>query len=124
MVGPTISEIPTATGLYTFAYDPTLPISFVCDGGSSLSSGDRFVVGILDPVQAVDAKVGFSFNSFGSTSSDPTTLLGYAKRNLEFQEGDATFNKTTGAWDIYSRGASTLLREKTLTNTSGDVTKD
>lgn len=124
MVGPTISEIPTATGLYTFAYDPTLPISFVCDGGAALSSGDRFVVGILDPIQAVDAKVGFSFDSYGSTSSDPTTLLGYSKRNLEFQEGDATFNKTTGAWDIYSRGASTLLREKTLTNTSGDVTKD
>lgn len=123
LVGPAISEIPTSTGLYTFAYAPTLPIAFVCDGGNSLSSTDRFVVGVLDPIQAVDDKVGFSFDSYGSTSVDPTTLLGYVKRALEFWEGDGSFNKTTGAWEIYSRGASTLLREKILSNAAGDITK-
>lgn len=123
LTGPAISELPTSTGLYTFAYAPTLPIAFICDGGSALSSTDRYIVGILDPIQAVDDKVGFSFDSFGNTASDPTTLLGYAKRNLEFEEGNATFDKTTGAWDIYSRGSSTLLREKLLANSSGDVTK-
>lgn len=123
LVGPTITEIPAATGLYTFAYAPTLPIAFVVDGGGSLSSTDRFVVGVLDPIQAVDDKVGFSFDSIGSTAVDPTTLLGYVKRALEFWEGDGSFNKTTGAWEIYSRGSSTLLRSKVLSNSSGDITK-
>ena len=123
LAAPFISEIPTNTGLYQFQYAPTLPISFVCDGGVSLAANNRFVSGILDPIQAVDEKVGFDFDSFGSTAVDPSTLLGYAKRSLEVQEGDATFNKSTGAWDIYNRGATTLLREKNLTNTVGDVTK-
>lgn len=123
LTAPAISEIPTSTGIYTFPFSPTLPIAFVCDGGATLSTSERYIRGVLDPIQAVDDKVGFGFDSFGSTSVDPTTVLGYAKRNIEFQEGNATFDKTTGAWDISSRGSSTLLRVKTLQNVSGDVTK-
>lgn len=122
LTAPAISEI-NATGFYTFSYAPTLPIIFLCDGGSGLSSSDRYIKGILDPIQAVDEQVGFSFSSFGNSTTDPTTLMGYAKRNLEVEEGNSTFNKTTGVWDIYSRGSSTLLAEKTLTDTSGSVTK-
>lgn len=124
LAAPPVAELPTSTGLYTFAYGPTISIAFVADAGSSLSASERYIVGILDPVQAVDENIGQPYDSYGSTSSDPSTLLGYAKRNLEVQEGDATFNKTTGVWDIYSRGASTLLREKTLQNTSGNISKD
>lgn len=123
ITAPGITEIPIGTGIYAFQYAPTLPIAFVLDGGGSLPSGDRFVRGILDPIQAVDNKVGFDFDSYGGTASDPTTLIGWAKRNQEFDEGNATFNKTTGAWDIYSRGSSTLLTEKILQNVTGDVTK-
>lgn len=124
LVAPSISEIPTLTGLYTFAYAATIPIAFVCDGGSGLSVSERYIVGILDPVQAVDQTIGQTYDSFGTTAIDPSTLMGYAKRSMEVQEGNATFNKTTGVWDIYSRGSSTLLREKTLENTSGNITKD
>lgn len=122
LAAPAITEI-NATGFYTFAYAPTLPIIFLCDGGSSLSGNDRYIKGILDPIQAVDEQVGFSFSSFGTTATDPTTLMGYAKRNLEVEEGNSTFNKTTGVWDIYSRGSSTLLAEKTLVDNAGSVTK-
>lgn len=67
-------------------------------------------------------RMGSTLSSFGSTSIDPGDLFGYLKRNQEFLEGDQTFNKTSGAWDISTRGG-TLLIEKTLSNSSTTVTK-
>lgn len=119
---PGISEISSGAGLYTFAYNATLPIAFVADGGAALADADRFVTGILDPIQAVDERVGLPGDSFGSTSTDPTTLMGYASRNQEITEGDATFDKTTGVWVIQTRGGTTI-QTKTLTNLAGSVTK-
>lgn len=115
-VAPGVTETPVGSGLYRFDYAPTMSIIFKADGGAGLSSGTRYIVGTLDPIQAVDEKVGTIDDSFGSTALDPSTLLGYAKRSLEFWEGNAIFTKATGIWDIYSRGSSTLLREKALTN--------
>lgn len=123
VVAPVISEV-ASVGLYKFAYGPTLSITFVVDGGSSLSASDRYISGALDPIQAVDNKVGFVTDSYGTNVVDPETIFGYVKRAMEFNEGDADFDKTTGQWQILSRGASTLLREKTLQNNSGSVTKD
>ena len=122
-VGPTILETGSGTGLYYFNYEPLTPYAFVCDGGSALSSSDRYVKGVLDPIQAVDEKIGFSTDSFGSTAADPSSIYGYLKRALEFMEGNSTFDKTAGTWAIYSRGSSTMLRSKTLTNSSGNVNK-
>lgn len=115
---PGITETPAGGGLYRFMYGPTLPIIFKADGGGGLSSADRYIYGTLDPIQAVDEQIGYATDSYGSTAADPSTLMGYARRNQEFQEGNASFAKSTGIWSIYSRGSSTLLREKTLTNTT------
>lgn len=120
---PGISEVISGSGIYNFMYGPTLSIGFLADGGSNLSSSDRYITGLLDPIQAVDEKVGYATDSFGSTGVDPTTIFGYAKRNQEFEEGNAVFNKSSGVWDIYSRGSSTLLAEKTLTNSISLATK-
>lgn len=120
---PGITEAPAGSGLYRFDYGATASVLFKADGGAGLSSGDRYIIGTLDPIQAVDEKIGTTSDSFGTTSADPTTLLGYAKRLQELQEGNASFNKSTGVWDIYSRGSSTLLREKTLTNSITSATK-
>lgn len=120
---PGITELPTSTGLYYFTYGPTSPIVFLIDGGSALSTSIRYIPGALDPIQSVDEKVGTSADSFGSTSVDPTTIFGYVKRGQEFNEGNSTFTKSTGVWDILSRGSSTMLIEKTLTDTTGTVTK-
>jgi len=120
---PGVTEPGSGTGLYRFEYGVTASIVFTADGGSGLADADRYVTGVLDPVQAVDEKVGTTESSFGSTSADPSTLMGFAKRNQEFQEGDATFTKATGKWQINSRGASTLLREKTLANSTTSATK-
>lgn len=121
---PAITEILSGMGVYKFTYGPTSSITFVVDGGAALSAGDRYITGVLDPIQAVDEKVGgIVSDSFGSTSADPSTLFGYVKRNLEFNEGNATYNKSTGVWDVSSRGSSTLLRSKTLTNNTTQSTK-
>jgi hypothetical protein len=120
---PSISEIIVGSGLYQFAYEPTGPIAFLVDGGVALSNGDRYIKGILDPIQNVDEKVGTLSDSFGTTVADPTSMLGYLKRQLEFNEGDNQFAASTGTWSIYNRGSSTALRTKTIVNTSGSVSK-
>lgn len=120
---PVITELPVGSGLYQFTYGPTLSTVFKADGGVALSSADRYIVGALDPIQSVDEKVGTLSDSFGSTLTDPTTMIGYLKRSQEFWEGNAVFTKATGIWDIYSRGSSTLLREKSLTNDATQATK-
>lgn len=115
---PGITEMVIGSGIYNFTYGPTTPIQFLVDGAGSLSSIDRYITGILDPIQAVDEKVGTTSDSFGSTLADPSTVLGHLKRIQEVNEGNKVFTKATGVWDNYSRGSSTLLFEKTLTNTT------
>lgn len=115
---PGITETPSGGGLYRFDYGPTLSILFKADGGVALSGTDRYIIGTLDPIQAVDEKIGSSADSYGSTNVDPTTLWGQAKRQQEFNEGNKSFNKTSAIWSIYTRGSSTLIATKTLTNTT------
>lgn len=119
---PGITETPLGSGIYQFEYTPTLSVSFVADGGGSIANG-RYIPGALNPTMVVSNQVGALSDSFGSTAADPATLMGFAKRNQEFSEGNATFNKSSGVWDIYSRGSTTLLVEKTLTNTTSQATK-
>ncbi len=139
---PGITGVPGGTGLYYFTYGATVATSFIVDGATTgLSDSQRYISGLLDPIDAVDQQlsalgatmqsigstlsglIGTTASSFGSTSVDPSTLYGYLKRLQELQEGDASFNKSSGEWDIASRGASTLLRVKTLTNSSTLVQK-
>jgi hypothetical protein len=67
--------------------------------------------------------IGSTSSSFGSTSSDPVDLFGYLKRAQEFWEGNQTYAKATGILDFYSRGSSTLLREKTVSDNTTQTTK-
>lgn len=123
LTGPGITEPIPSSGLYQFMYGPTLSIVFLADGGAGLSSSDRYITGVLDPIQAVDQTVGQPTDSFGSTGVDPSTIFGLSKRNQEVNEGNAIFNKATGVWDVYSRGSSTLLFEKALANNTSQATK-
>lgn len=118
MSAPGITEMPSGTGLYQFQYYATQAIIFKADGGSNLSAGDRYISGTLDPIQAVDQQLGFSTDSFGTTGTDPTTIWGMTKRFLEQWEGDKVFTKATGIWQMFNRGSTTLLRTKTMTNTT------
>lgn len=95
--------------------------------GSTLLAGQSALAGGITSsflgLSSVLASIGSTSSSFGSTAVDPGTIFGYLKRALEFNEGNSVFNKTTNLWDIYTRGSSTLLIEKTLSDASGTVTK-
>jgi hypothetical protein len=77
---------------------------------------------IGNTLSILDSKIGSTLSTFGSISSDPVDIYGYLKRVQEFLEGQSTFTKLSGGWDIKSRGGS-LIASKTLTNTSSQVTK-
>ena len=123
MTAPGISEVISGSGFYQFMYGPTISIIFLADGGAGLSAGDRYISNALDPIQAVDQTVGQPYDSFGTSTIDPTTVIGWAKRNQEWHEGNANFDKSTGIWDVYSRGSSVLIAEKQLANNSSAATK-
>lgn len=72
---------------------------------------------------ALSAFIGDTTSVYGSNLADPVTLFGYGKRVVEFLEGNQTFNKTTGAWSIYSRSYATLLITKSLVNNAAGVTR-
>lgn len=126
VTSPGITESPAASGVYRFTYGPTIGMFFVVDWGNSIANGFRYTKGALDPIQAVDERVGGILgnnDSIGSTSTDPSTIVGFLKRNQEIQEGNAEYLKATGIWSIYSRGSTTLLATKTLTNNTTTSTK-
>lgn len=120
---PAITELPAGSGIYQYFYNPTLAITIEVDGGSGLSANDRYIYGTLDPVQAVDQSIGLPTDAIGSTSTGPTTLFGFSRRLQNFNEGDALFIKSTGAWYVSSIGSSILLMTKTLTNSVSQATK-
>lgn len=124
---PGITEFASAgaTGIYGFQYGATASVAFVIDGGATLIvSSVRYITGALDPVLSIDQSIGFASDSFGTSLTDPTTLFGHAKRNLERYEGAKVFTKSGGVWDVFSRGSTTLLFEKTLTNTASTATSN
>jgi hypothetical protein len=122
LIAPGITETPAGTGLYRFLYGTTTSIIFKCDGGAALTSGDRYIYGALDPVQRVDENIGVPTDSYGTTTTDPTTLFGKANRAQEFLEGDQTYVKSTGVWSVKTRGG-TLMQEKTLANNTTQTTR-
>jgi hypothetical protein len=132
MIGPTISEMGVSSGIYTFQFapSPTFIIAFTADGGAALATADRYVTGILDPIAAVDEKVGNLEDDIGGTMVEPNSVLGFAKRAYGFNEGEALFNKGTGVWTYQSKGSTALLMgfsniifTKQLTNTVSVATK-
>ena len=126
LAAPPVTELTAGTGIYGFQYGTTASIIFKIDGGATLQTASfsvyRYIYGNIDPVMAIDQSVGFSTDSYGSTNVDPATIFAQVKRNQEFNEGNKIFNKSTGVWDIYTRGSTTLIAEKNLTNTTASST--
>lgn len=120
---PVIDELPVGSGLYHFQYGATMGTVFVIDAGVSVDPTLRYVKSTLDPIQAVDLGLGFSSDSYGDTTTDPTTVFGLLKRSQEMEEGNSIYDKSTGILYFYPRGASTAIQIKTISNTSVNVTK-
>lgn len=119
--GGTILAVATNFGVTQIAEGVT--IVAIGNSLSALSATFAAFGSSLGLLTTIDTKIGSTASSFGSTVTDPGTLFGHLKRNQEFNEGNAAFNKSTGVWDVYSRGSSTLLAEKTLTNTATTANK-
>lgn len=93
----------------------------VMGGSLSVMGGSLSVLGTT--LLSGMSLIGDTTSSYGSTSIDPTTLFGFLKRNQEFWEGNQAYAKASGLMDFYSRGSSTLLVEKTITDSSSTTTK-
>jgi len=123
---PPIAEVGTSTGFYGFTFAPsaTFSICFTVDGGVSVvgDEASRYITGVLDPIAAVDKELGFSADSYGSTIQ-AVTVFGQVKRSVELTQASELFDKTTGVWTKYAAGTSTVLMEKTLTNSISSTTK-
>lgn len=74
-------------------------------------------------LQLINLSIGSTASPFGDSSVDPDTIYGYLRRLQEFNEGDQTFNKLTGAWTINDRSGTTTIATKSLTNNNTQVTK-
>lgn len=97
-------------------------VTQIAEGATILGIGTTLLA-IGSTLIAEESIIGTLTDSFGTNSIDPTSVIGYLKRLQEFNEGNATFNKITGCWTIDSRGSSTTLATKTLTNTATTATK-
>ena len=144
---PGITESPSGFGFYRANYTvgASTSVAFLLDGGATLASSVRYISGNIFGSENIDyigstilaigntvsalavtnvsALIGSTSDSYGSTSVDPSTVFGYLKRNQEIMEGNQTFLKSSGQWEMYSRGSSTLLSVKTLTSSVTGVTR-
>jgi hypothetical protein len=100
-----------------------LSASFAAFQNTAIALGTTAVAGYLGLSSPLMLAIGTTASSFGSTSVDPGSLFGFLRRAQEMAEGNQTYTKTSGILDFYSRGSSTLLREKTISDSTATTTK-
>lgn len=108
-------------------------VTMVAQGNSLIAQGNSlFAFGASIYAQGVSLSargvslstlVGDTTSSYGTNSADPTTIFGFLKRAQETREGNETYTKASGLLDIYSRGSSQLMIEKTIADSSTSTTK-
>lgn len=94
--------------------------------GSTLVAQGSTLVAIGNSLAAINlsvAGIGSTGSTFGSVSSNPDSLFGYAKRIVEFLEGNQTYVKASGALTYSSRGSSTILANKTVADSISQTTR-
>ena len=98
--------------------------TLVAQGATLVAIGNSLAV-LGSSLSSISALLGDTTSSFGSTSADPTTVFGFLKRAQEFWEGDQVYTKSSGVLQFFSRGSgtSTLLRQKTVSDTTISTTK-
>lgn len=116
---PGITEPIAGSGWYSISYSPTCQVAYTLDGITSSLGTYRYVAGTINPNVTW---FGSDASSIGTTVL-PTTAMGYLKRIVEVLEGDQTYTKATGLLDIYDRGGTLLLVEKTLADSTTSTTK-
>lgn len=67
--------------------------------------------------------IGTTASLIGDSSTDPSTLFGYLKRLAELDQGQETFNKSTGALTMLDRTGATTLVTRVIANNATMVIK-
>lgn len=111
----------TAQGVTNIAYWGYFGSSFTAQGTTLVGIGGA-VNSIGFSLSSIGLAIGTTASSYGSTSVDPVDLYGFMKRCQEFNEGNKTYTKATGLLDYFIRGGATLLREKTVSDSSTNTT--
>lgn len=78
---------------------------------------------VIVGIDTLSTSIGSTASSFGSDVADPTTVFGFLKRSQEFWEGNETYFKTTGVLDFYSRGTTSLIRSKLISDSTTETNK-
>ncbi len=123
--GVALGTTSVALGVTAVALGTTniaLGTTAVALGVTSVALGNTNMA-LINTIGPLATGIGSTLSSFGDTLTDPGTLFGYLKRIQETLEGNENYIKSTGILSIYSRGSSTLLRQKTLTNSVSTVIK-
>lgn len=94
--------------------------------GVSIYAGTQTLLAYGNTINAIGSSIlgqlGTTASSIGTTNTDPVDIMGHLKRIQEFHEGTSEFSKTSGLWQIKTRG-STLMVQRTLANAVTTVTK-
>lgn len=90
---PGLTQSIVGSGIYSFEYFPTFPIYFLLDGITT-SSTDRYVYGVLDPVQQVDIPISAISATLVGVAAIATSLL--AQGNSLGAQGNSNAAAITG----------------------------
>ncbi len=112
-----------AWGLANNTAETNMGTTLVAIGNTSIALGSTILAEIGITTSGFGALIGSVGSTFGGSGSDPVDLFGYLKRLQENLEGNSIYTKQSGVWDIYSRGSSTKLISKTVTNGTSTVSK-
>jgi hypothetical protein len=98
-------------------------LSWVMNTGTSLSSQGTSIIAMGNTLSVLASYVGSTASSFGDSGTDPATVFGYAKRVVEFLEGNQVYTKSSGGLVFSSRGSSYTIASKTVSDTSSTTSK-
>lgn len=108
---PAISQLST-TGIYTFLYNATVPTYFLLDGITTTSASERYVFGVIDPVQQVDNQLSILSTSLLASAS---TLAALGTTAVAIGTSGVALGTTTAALGTTAVAIGTSLTAQSVT---------
>lgn len=91
--------------------------------GTNVSNMGLTLIGLGNSSISAFSLLGSASSSFGNTMTDPSTVFGFLMRTQELFEGDQVYTKSGGLFQMFNRGSSTMLRQKTISDSASSTTK-
>lgn len=112
-----------AVGVTSLSYTVTDNALLVNVISPAVAATGVTLTGVGNTLSTLGTYVGSTASSFGNSATQPATVFGYAKRVVEFLEGDQVYTKATGGLVFSSRGSSEILASKTVSDSTSTTTK-